>query len=167
MIVANDYPFLDLMWTMIVFFAWILWIWLVIVVLSDLFRRHDASGGKKVLWTLFIIFLPLLGVLVYLVANGDGMVDRSAQRERAAQSQFDDHARSVAGSVGATRGDRAREGAPRQRSDHAGRVRGHQGEGVDRLATRRAFERALAALRVSPLTLHRPIDHLASARHQR
>ena len=101
MIVANDYPFLDLMWTMIVFFAWILWIWLVIVVLSDLFRRHDASGGKKVFWTLFIIFLPLLGVLIYLVGNGDGMAERSAKRERAAQSQFDEHVRSVAGSGGA------------------------------------------------------------------
>jgi hypothetical protein len=100
-IVANDYPFLDLMWTMIVVVAWILWIWLVIVVLSDLFRRHDASGSKKVLWTLFIIFLPLLGVLIYLVANGDGMADRSAKRERAAQSQLDDQVRSVAGPVGA------------------------------------------------------------------
>jgi hypothetical protein len=95
-IVATDYPFLDLMWTMIVVVAWVLWIWLVIVVLSDLFRRHDASGAKKVLWTLFIIFLPLLGVLVYLVANGDGMAERSAKRERAAQSQVDAYVRSVA-----------------------------------------------------------------------
>lgn len=101
MIVANDYPFLDLMWTMIVIVAWILWIWLVIMVLSDLYRRHDASGAKKVLWTLFVIFLPLLGVLVYLVANGDGMADRSAKRERAAQSQLDDYVRSVAGAGGA------------------------------------------------------------------
>jgi hypothetical protein len=100
-IVANDYPFLDLMWTMIVIVAWILWIWLVIMVLSDLYRRHDASGAKKVLWTLFVIFLPLLGVLVYLVANGDGMADRSAKRERAAQSQLDDYVRSVAGAGGA------------------------------------------------------------------
>lgn len=98
MIVATDYPFLDLMWTMIVIVAWILWIWLVIVVLSDLFRRHDASGAKKVLWTLFIIFLPLIGVLVYLVGNGDGMAERSAKRERAAQSQLDDYVRSVADS---------------------------------------------------------------------
>ena len=98
MIVATDYPFLDLMWTMIVIVAWILWIWLVIAVLSDLFRRHDASGAKKALWTLFIIFVPLIGVLVYLVGNGDGMAERSAKRERAAQSQLDDYVRSVADS---------------------------------------------------------------------
>jgi hypothetical protein len=102
MIVAADYPFLDLMWTMIVVVAWILWIWLVIVVLTDLFRRHDASGAKKVLWTLVIVFLPLLGVLVYLVANGDGMAERSARRERETQAQLDDYVRSAAGSRGAT-----------------------------------------------------------------
>ena len=100
MIVATDYPFLDLMWTIVVVVAWVLWIWLVIIVLSDLFRRHDASGARKVLWTLFIIFLPLLGVLIYLAVNGDGMAERSAKRERAAQSQVDDHLRSVAGSGG-------------------------------------------------------------------
>jgi Phospholipase_D-nuclease N-terminal/Short C-terminal domain len=74
----------------------------VIVVLTDLFRRHDASGAKKVVWTLVIIFLPLLGVLVYLVANGDGMAERSARRERETQAQLDDYVRSAAGSGGAS-----------------------------------------------------------------
>ena len=101
MTLGADYPFLDLMWTMIVLVAWVLWIWLVISVLGDLYRRHDASGGKKVVWTLVVIFLPLLGVLIYLVANGDGMAERSAKRERAAQAQPDDYARSIAGSGGA------------------------------------------------------------------
>ena len=101
MIVATDYPFLDLMWTMVVVVAWVLWIWLVIIVLSDLFRRHDASGARKVLWTLFIIFLPLLGVLIYLAVNGDGMAERSAKRERAAQSQVDDYLRSGSGGAAA------------------------------------------------------------------
>jgi Phospholipase_D-nuclease N-terminal/Short C-terminal domain len=100
-IVAADYPFLDLMWTMIVFVAWILWIWMVIIVLSDVFRRRDASGAKKVVWTLFIIFLPLIGVLVYLIANGDSMAERSAKEARAQQTQFDDYVRSVADSGGA------------------------------------------------------------------
>jgi Phospholipase_D-nuclease N-terminal len=100
-IVAADYPFLDLMWTMIVFVAWILWIWMVIVVLSDVFRRRDASGAKKVIWTLFIIFLPLIGVLAYLIANGDSMAERSAKEARAEQTQFDDYVRSVADSGGA------------------------------------------------------------------
>jgi hypothetical protein len=85
--VAADYPFLDLMWTMIVVVAWILWIWLVVSVLTDLFRRHDASWAKKVVWTLAILFLPLLGVLVYLIANGDGMAARSARREREMQAR--------------------------------------------------------------------------------
>lgn len=101
MIVAADYPFLDLMWTFIVFFAWVIWIWMVIVVLSDVFRRRDASAGKKILWTLLIVFLPLLGVLAYLFSNGDGMAERRAKDEQAARSQFDDHVRSVAGSGGA------------------------------------------------------------------
>jgi hypothetical protein len=100
-IVAADYPFLDLMWTMIVFVAWILWIWMVIIVLSDVFRRRDASGAKKVVWTLFIIFLPLIGVLAYLIANGDSMAERSAKDARAQQTQFDDYVRSVADSGGA------------------------------------------------------------------
>jgi len=99
-IVAADYPFLDLMWTMIVFVAWILWIWMVIIVLGDLFRRKDASGVKKVIWTLFIVFLPLIGVMAYLIANGDGMAERSAREARAAQTQFDDYVRTVADSGG-------------------------------------------------------------------
>ena len=107
MIVAADYPFLDLMWTMIVLVAWILWIWMVIAVLTDLFRRHDASGGKKVAWTLAIVLLPLLGVLVYLSVNGDGMANRSAQREHAAQARLDDHVHSVAG-TGAAEIERAK-----------------------------------------------------------
>jgi hypothetical protein len=99
--VAADYPFLDLMWTMIVVVAWILWIWLVVSVLTDLFRRHDASGAKKVVWTLAILFLPLLGVLVYLIANGDGMAARSARREREMQARLDDHAPATGGGAAA------------------------------------------------------------------
>ena len=97
MIVAADYPFLDLMWTLIVLVAWVLWIWMVIAVLADVFRRHDASGARKAIWTVVIVLLPLLGVLVYLVANGDGMAARSARREQAARARLDDHVRSVAG----------------------------------------------------------------------
>jgi len=100
-IVAADYPFLDLMWTMIVFVAWIIWIWMVIVVLGDVFRRRDASGAKKVVWTLFIIFLPLLGVLAYLIANGDGMAERNVRQAQAQKAEMDEYVRSVAGSGGA------------------------------------------------------------------
>ncbi|HEV8450313.1 MAG TPA: PLDc N-terminal domain-containing protein, partial [Gaiellales bacterium] len=62
-------PFLSLLWTMAVFFAWIIWFWLLITVFSDLFRRHDASGFTKVLWMIFVIILPYLGVFIYLIAN--------------------------------------------------------------------------------------------------
>jgi hypothetical protein len=69
MLLAADYPFLDIMWTMVVFFAWVLWVSLVIMVLIDNFRRPDHSGWAKAGWTLFVIFLPLFGVLIYMIAR--------------------------------------------------------------------------------------------------
>ena len=65
----TSYPFLDIMWTMMIFFAWVIWIWLLILVLSDNFRRHDHSGWAKAGWTLLVIFLPLIGVLVYMITR--------------------------------------------------------------------------------------------------
>jgi Phospholipase_D-nuclease N-terminal len=67
---------------MVVFVALILFVWMVIAVLTDVFRRHDAGGGRKVAWTLFVIFVPLIGVFAYLIANGDGMASRSAENGR-------------------------------------------------------------------------------------
>ena len=69
MLVAADYPFLDIMWTMFIFFAWVIWIWLLILVLSDNFRRRDHSGWAKAGWTLLVIFLPLIGVLIYMITR--------------------------------------------------------------------------------------------------
>jgi hypothetical protein len=69
MLIAADYPFLDVFWTMFIFFAWVIWVSLVVIVLLDNFRRRDHSGWSKALWTLFIIFLPLLGVLFYMIAR--------------------------------------------------------------------------------------------------
>jgi Phospholipase_D-nuclease N-terminal len=69
MLVAADYPFLDIFWTMLIFFAWVIWVSLVIIVLLDNFRRHDHSGWAKAGWTLLVIFLPLLGVLIYMIAR--------------------------------------------------------------------------------------------------
>ena len=69
MLLADDYPFLDIFWTMTIFFFWVMYIWVVIMVLSDNFRRHDHSGVAKAAWTVFIIFLPLLGVLSYMIAR--------------------------------------------------------------------------------------------------
>ena len=89
-------PFLSVLWTMAVFFAWIIWFWLLITVFSDLFRRHDASGFTKVLWMIFVIILPYLGVFIYLIANHDGMTERAVKQQQAAQQQLDQHIRSVA-----------------------------------------------------------------------
>ena len=76
MLLAADYPFFDVFWTMIIFFFWVIWIWMLIVILSDVFRRHDVGGGKKAVWCIFIILVPFIGVLAYLFANSDGMAER-------------------------------------------------------------------------------------------
>lgn len=80
-VLASDYPFLDIFWTMCIFFAWVIWIWLLILVLSDNFRRRDHGGFAKAMWTLFVIFLPLLGVLIYMIARppeDESMMARTA-----------------------------------------------------------------------------------------
>ncbi len=94
---AADYPFLDVLWTMFIFFMFIIWIWILITVFVDLFRRKDASGGKKVLWVVFLILAPFLGVLVYLISNHDGMADRNLQQIQAQKTATDEYIRSVSG----------------------------------------------------------------------
>ena len=101
MLVAADYPFLDILWSMIIFFAWVAWIWVLIVIIGDLFRRHDTSGWAKAAWVIFLIVLPFIGVLVYLIVNGHGMAERSAKQSRETQAQFNDYVQSVASSGGA------------------------------------------------------------------
>jgi hypothetical protein len=99
--IAADYPFLDVLWTMIIFFTWVVWIWIMIIILTDVFRRRDLSGWGKALWTVFLIVLPFLGALVYLIAQHDGMAQRQADAARGQKAQMDDYVRSVAGSGGA------------------------------------------------------------------
>jgi hypothetical protein len=96
MIVATSYPFLEIFWTMLIFFAFIVWIWILITVLADLFRRHDTSGFMKVLWIIFIIVLPYLGVFVYLIAEHKGMTERAVKQQNDAKAQFDQYVQSVA-----------------------------------------------------------------------
>jgi hypothetical protein len=96
MILATSYPFLEIFWTMLIFFAFIVWIWILITVLADLFRRHDTSGFMKVLWIIFIIVLPYLGVFVYLIAEHKGMAERAVKQQSDAQAQFDQYVQSVA-----------------------------------------------------------------------
>jgi len=97
MVLAADYPFLDILWTMLIFFAWVIWFWILIRVLVDVFRRHDLSGWSKAGWTLFMIVAPFLGVLIYLIAHGKDMGQRDIEQMRAAQTQMDEHIKSVAG----------------------------------------------------------------------
>jgi hypothetical protein len=101
LLVAADYPFLDVLWTMLIFFLWVIWFWILIGIIADIFGRHDIGGGSKALWVLFVIFLPLLGVLIYLATNSQGMAERRTKESRHAQSQMDDYVRSVASSGGA------------------------------------------------------------------
>jgi hypothetical protein len=101
MVIAADYPFLDVLWTMIIFFCWVVWIWIMVVILMDVFRRRDIGGWGKAGWVVFLIVLPFLGALVYLIAQHDGMADRSAAQVRGQQREFDSYVRSVATDGGA------------------------------------------------------------------
>jgi Phospholipase_D-nuclease N-terminal/Short C-terminal domain len=101
MVLAADYPFLDLLWTMLIFFLWIAWFLLLFHIIGDVFRRRDASGAKKTAWLIFIIFVPFLGTFAYLIANGDDMARRNAEALESSQRDTDAYIRSVAGSDGA------------------------------------------------------------------
>jgi hypothetical protein len=100
MVLATDYPFLDILGSMLVFFGFVIWFWLSIKVFGDVFRRHDIGGFGKFAWCLFVILVPLLGVLCYLIANGKEMGRRDLEQAQAAQAQVDDYVRSVASSDG-------------------------------------------------------------------
>src|SRR3954447_18555670 len=92
---AADYPFLDILWTMILFFAWVAWFWVLILIVGDLFRRHETSGWTKALWIVVFILFPFLGTLIYLIANSKGMAERQAKQAQAGQEQFAEYVRSV------------------------------------------------------------------------
>ena len=101
MLLAADYPFLDVLWTILIIFLWISWFMLLFHVIGDVFRRRDASGGKKTLWLIVLLFLPFLGVFIYLIANGDDMARRNIESAEAARAEMDDYVRTVASSGGA------------------------------------------------------------------
>jgi hypothetical protein len=94
---AADYPFLNIFWSMLIFFCWVIWIWVVITVLIDVFRRDDISGWVKALWVVFVVILPWLGVLIYLIVEHKGMQERSVQQAQQQQQQFDSYVRDAAG----------------------------------------------------------------------
>jgi uncharacterized membrane protein YcjF (UPF0283 family) len=97
MLIAADYPFLDVLWTMILFFAWLAWIWIAITIFIDIFRRDDIGGWGKAGWVVFVIVLPFLGVLIYLIAQHDEMRERSEQQVKAQRAAFDSYVRQTAG----------------------------------------------------------------------
>ena len=98
---AADYPLLDVFWTMLIFFIWVSWFMLLFRVIGDIFRRRDIGGGGKVLWLVFVLFLPFLGVFVYLIAESQGIADRAIESAQVSQERFDAHVREVASTGGA------------------------------------------------------------------
>jgi hypothetical protein len=97
MLLANEYPFLDILWTMIIFFAWVAWLWTVFTVFADVFRRDDIGGWGKAGWVVLVIVLPFLGVLIYLIAQHDGMRERSLAQAKSQKVAFDSYVREAAG----------------------------------------------------------------------
>lgn len=98
--VAADYPFLDILGSMLFFFGFVIWLWMLFAVYGDLFGRHDISGWAKAGWVVLTLVLPFVGVLIYLGTQGRGMAERKAQQMSAAQAQFDEYIRDTAGAQG-------------------------------------------------------------------
>jgi hypothetical protein len=99
MLVA-DFTFFDFFWSMLVFFLWIMWFWLLFTIWTDIFRRRDISGGMKAVWLLFTIVVPFLGVFVYLITQDDGMKERGIEHARRQRQELDSYVRETAGSGG-------------------------------------------------------------------
>jgi hypothetical protein len=93
---ASSYPVLDIFLTTLYFFLFFIWIWLLIMVFADVFRSHDMGGWAKALWVIFIIIMPYLGVLVYLIVRGGKMHERAAQQAALQQKAFDQYVRQTA-----------------------------------------------------------------------
>src|SRR3954466_13928176 len=108
---ASNYPLMDAFWTMIVFFAWVIWFWMLIVIFSDLFRRSDVSGWGKAGWFVLILLVPYIGVLIYLIAQGKHMAERRQQDAIQSKNQFDDYVRQVSATPSNGNGNAADESA--------------------------------------------------------
>jgi hypothetical protein len=100
-LLAADYPFLDIFWTMFIFFLFFIWLTILFRIFGDIFRRKDIGGGAKTLWIIFVILLPFLGVFIYLITQNDGMTQRALDRAQAQQSEMDAYVQSVAGGAAA------------------------------------------------------------------
>ena len=102
---SDSYPLLGVFWTMLEFFLWVIWIWILIWVFIDIFRSHDLSGWAKALWFLFVLFIPLIGVLVYLIARGGTMHERAAQQAQQQDAEFRSYVQETAASAPASTAD--------------------------------------------------------------
>jgi len=92
-----NYPLLDFFWTIFEIFLWVIWIWILIWIFIDIFRSHDLSGWAKALWFLFVLFIPLIGVLVYLIVRGGSMHDRAVQQAQRQDQEARAYIRDAAG----------------------------------------------------------------------
>jgi len=102
---ASSYPLLDIFWTMLEFFAFFVWIYLIFLIFADIFRSQDMGGLSKALWVIVIIILPLFGALIYLIARGGGMHERAAQQVKRQQDAFNSYVRETAGAGGTSHAD--------------------------------------------------------------
>ena len=105
LLAGSSYPLLNVFWSMFVFFLWIIWIWILIWIFIDIFRSHDLSGWAKALWVLFVLFIPLVGVLVYLIARGGKMHEHAAQDARQQDQEFRQYVQQAAASSPASTAD--------------------------------------------------------------
>lgn len=105
---AVDYPLLNMFWTMLMIFLWVLWFMLLFRIIGDIFRDDELGGWGKAGWTVFVILLPFLGVFVYLIARGRGMGERELSRVRRNEEQFRSYVRETAGSGGSQADELAR-----------------------------------------------------------
>jgi hypothetical protein len=106
--VLADFTFLDALWSMLVFFLWVAWFIVLFHVVIDIFRRRDASGWNKALWLIFVLFLPFLGVFVYLITNSDDMAKRNMEQAQMARAETDEYIRTVSGGGAAAEIERAK-----------------------------------------------------------
>lgn len=95
---SSNYPALNVFWTMVEIFLWVLWFWILITIFVDIFRSSDLSGWGKALWFLFVLFIPLIGVLVYLIARGHSMQDRAMKEARQQDQAFREYVQDASGS---------------------------------------------------------------------
>ena len=94
---AYDYPLLGFFWSMLILFIWIAWIFLLIRIFADIFRNHESSGWTKALWTIFVVLVPFLGTLIYLIVNGGHMAKRDMKAAQEQQTAFNEYIRTTAG----------------------------------------------------------------------